>query len=149
VRFPWDDDGSVLIVACGGLAISVAGIAMVVLAWRRSFPIGVAVWVVATNVAINPENQFTTLLSLVLVSYTVGSETEPPRSYAGLGVVVLPFLAVSVAEGSSAGRPPVSVVADYAAFPFSGVMWWGCAITAVCFTVFAVAVERATRPTGA
>jgi hypothetical protein len=44
---------------------------------------------------------------------------------------------------------PVSVVAGYAAFLLSGVMWWGCAITAVSFTVFAVAVERATRPTRA
>lgn len=44
---------------------------------------------------------------------------------------------------------PVSVVAGYAAFLLSGVMWWGCAITAVFFTVFAVAVERATRPTRA
>ncbi|HSK27548.1 MAG TPA: sensor histidine kinase [Jiangellales bacterium] len=76
-----------------------AGVAMAVLAWRRCFPIGVAVWVVATNVATNPENQFSTLLSLVLVAYTVGSETEAPRSYAGLAIVVLPFLAVSVAEG--------------------------------------------------
>jgi hypothetical protein len=44
---------------------------------------------------------------------------------------------------------PVSVVAGYAAFLLSGVMWWGCAITAVFFTVFAVAIERATRPTRA
>ena len=42
---------------------------------------------------------------------------------------------------------PVSVLAGFAAFMLSNVMWWGCAITAVCFTVFAVALERATRPT--
>jgi signal transduction histidine kinase len=100
----------------------VAGIAMVVLAWRRSFPIGVAVWVVATNVAINPENQFTTLLSLVLVSYTVGSETEPPRSYAGLGVVVLPFLAVSVAEGLEPSDVAAALVL------LAGPWWVGTAV---------------------
>ena len=44
---------------------------------------------------------------------------------------------------------PVSVLAGFAAFMLSNVMWWGCAITVVCFTVFAVAVERATRPTQA
>lgn len=40
---------------------------------------------------------------------------------------------------------PVSVVAGTAAFMGSNVMWWGCAITTVCFAVFAVALERATR----
>ena len=40
---------------------------------------------------------------------------------------------------------PVSVLAGYAAFFLSNVMWWGCAVTAACFAVFAVALERATR----
>ena len=40
---------------------------------------------------------------------------------------------------------PVSVFAGFAAFMLSNVMWWGCAITTLCFTVFAVALERATR----
>lgn len=79
--------------------VVVAGVAMVVLAWRRSFPIGVAAWVVATNVAINPEGEFSTLLSLVLVCYTIGAETEAPRSYAGLALVVVTFLGVSIREG--------------------------------------------------
>ena len=79
--------------------VVVAGVAMVVLAWRRSFPIGVAAWVVATNVAINPEGEFSTLLSLVLVCYTIGAETEAPRSYAGLALVVVTFVGVSVREG--------------------------------------------------
>jgi signal transduction histidine kinase len=100
----------------------IAGVAMVVLAWRRSFPIGVAVWVVATNVAINPDNQFSTLLSLVLVSYTVGSETEPPRSYAGLAVVVLPFVAVSVAEGLEPSDVAAALVL------LAGPWWVGTAV---------------------
>ncbi len=41
---------------------------------------------------------------------------------------------------------PVAVLAGYAAFMLSNVMWWGAAITAVCFTVFAVAIARGTRP---
>jgi len=39
----------------------------------------------------------------------------------------------------------VAVLAGQAAFMFSNVMWWGCAITTVCFTVFAVALEKGTR----
>lgn len=38
-----------------------------------------------------------------------------------------------------------AVVAGYAAFMLSNVMWWGCAITTVAFTVLAVALARATR----
>jgi hypothetical protein len=41
---------------------------------------------------------------------------------------------------------PVAVVAGYATFLLSDVVWWGCAATTVLFTAFAVAVERATRP---
>ena len=76
----------------------VAGLAMAALAWRRRAPLLVASLVVASNIAVNPGGQFTTLLSLVLVSFTVGSETRPPRNYLGLGLVLVPFLIVSVIE---------------------------------------------------
>lgn len=81
------------------LHVVIAGAGMAALAWRRSFPVGVAAVVVGIDLAINPEQQFSTLLSLVLVCYTIGAETEPPRSYAGLALVVLPFVGVSVSEG--------------------------------------------------
>jgi len=42
---------------------------------------------------------------------------------------------------------PVAVIAGFAAFILSSVMWWGCLITTAFLTVFAVAIERATRPT--
>ncbi len=73
-------------------------VAMAALAWRRRTPLGVAALVVAVNIATNPEGQFTTLLALVLVCFTVGYETRPPQSYAGLAIVVVPFLAVSVRD---------------------------------------------------
>lgn len=38
-----------------------------------------------------------------------------------------------------------AVLGGYAAFMFSNVMWWGCASTTVCFTVFAVALAKGTR----
>jgi len=40
----------------------------------------------------------------------------------------------------------VSVLAGFAAFTFSNVMWWGCAIMTGCFAVFSVALARATAP---
>ena len=72
---------------------------MVLLAWRRQAPILVAALVVVANVLTNPQGQFSILLSLVLVCFTVGYETRPPRSYVGLAIVLLPFVGVSIAEG--------------------------------------------------
>lgn len=77
----------------------IAAPAMAALAWRRRFPIGVAVTVILANLAINPQDQFSTLLAIVLVGFTVGAECEPPRARLGLAVLALPFLGVSVAEG--------------------------------------------------
>jgi signal transduction histidine kinase len=73
--------------------------AMAALAWRRRFPVGVAAVVVLSNLAVNPAAQFSTLLALVLVSFTVGSESEPPRSWAGLAIILLTFLGGLAAEG--------------------------------------------------
>ncbi|MGZ8771351.1 MAG: hypothetical protein ACXWXJ_10165, partial [Aeromicrobium sp.] len=39
-----------------------------------------------------------------------------------------------------------AVVAGLLAFMLSNVMWWGAAITTICFAVFSVALHRATRP---
>jgi signal transduction histidine kinase len=74
-------------------------LAMALLAWRRRAPILVATLVVLVNVITNPEAQFSTLLALVLVCFTVGYESRPPRSYVGLAVVLVPFVGVSIAEG--------------------------------------------------
>ena len=73
--------------------------AMAALAWRRRYPLSVAAAVMGSNVLINPEGEFTTLLALVLVSFTLGAELDPPSSWFGLSLVVVPFLAVIVAEG--------------------------------------------------
>ena len=75
------------------------GFAAALLAWRRQAPILVAALVVLVNVLTDPEAQFSTLLSLVLVCFTVGYETRPPRSYAGLAIVLVPFIGVSIANG--------------------------------------------------
>ena len=77
----------------------VAGTAMATLAWRRLYPVPVAVIVVTANLVVNPEGEFTLLLSLVLVCFTIGYEAKPPMHYAGLALVIVPFVLVSVQEG--------------------------------------------------
>jgi signal transduction histidine kinase len=62
------------------------------LAVRRQYPLLVACLVTNVNFFVNVSNEFTTVLSLVLVAFTVGHETRPPRSYLGLALVLLPFL---------------------------------------------------------
>jgi signal transduction histidine kinase len=76
----------------------VAGTAMAALAWRRLYPVPVAVLVVTGNILINPQGEFTLLLSLVLVCFTVGYEAKPPMHYAGLALVTVPFILVSIQE---------------------------------------------------
>ena len=73
--------------------------AMVLLAWRRRVPILTAAIVMGSNIAINPDGELTTLLALVLVSFTVGSELGPPRSWLGLATIVVPFLVAMAWEG--------------------------------------------------
>jgi hypothetical protein len=98
----------------------VAGLAMAALAWRRRAPLVVTAVVIAANIAVNPNGDFTTLLSLVLVSFTVGSETRPPRNFIGLGLVVVPFLVVSVIETFEPSDLAAAVVF------FVGPWTWAC-----------------------
>ena len=52
----------------------------------------------AATLAIDPKGEFSTLLALVLVSFTVGVELSRPRSYGGLAVVLVPFLAAMAVD---------------------------------------------------
>jgi signal transduction histidine kinase len=79
--------------------ILVAGTAMAAVAWRRVFPIPVALVAVLANITINPNHEYTTLLCLVLLSYTIGVETVPPASYVGLLVILTPFMVAMVIAG--------------------------------------------------
>jgi len=72
---------------------------MAALAWRRRFPMTVAVVVMGSNIAINPDGEFSTLLALVLVSFTLGAELESPRDRIGLALVAVPFLTALSLEG--------------------------------------------------
>ena len=77
----------------------VGSLAMTLLVWRRTAPLLVAALIVTVNVLTNPAGEFSTLLSLVLVCFTIGSETGPPRNYVGLLLVLVPFVGVSIAHG--------------------------------------------------
>jgi signal transduction histidine kinase len=66
--------------------------ALATLAFRRQYPLLVASLVTNVNFVVNTQNEFTTVLSLVLVAFTVGHETRPPRSHLGLLLVLIPFL---------------------------------------------------------
>ncbi len=78
-----------------------ASLPLVALGWRRQYPITVALVVLASNLVANPNHEFTTVLTLVLCSYTVGVETAPPRSYVGLAVTLGPFLiAMALDDGA-------------------------------------------------
>ncbi|MET0839412.1 MAG: sensor histidine kinase [Marmoricola sp.] len=79
--------------------VVVAGLAMAALAWRRRASLVVALIVVGSNHVSNPPGEVTTLLSLVLVSFTVGAENDPPLNYLGLGLVFVPFMVVSIIDG--------------------------------------------------
>ncbi len=65
--------------------------ALASLAVRRQYPLVVACLVTNVNFFVNTDNEFSTVLSLVLVAFTVGYETRPPRSYLALALVLLPF----------------------------------------------------------
>ena len=75
------------------------GLAMALLAWRRRAPLLITVLVLAVNLLTNPQAQFSTLLSLVLLCFTLGYDARPPRSYIGIGLVLTGFVGVSIAEG--------------------------------------------------
>ena len=60
--------------------------------------------------------------------------------------VALPLAAVAMWRGGLVRWwAPLAVVVGTAAFVVSASTWPGAVVLAVCFTVFAVAVERATR----
>jgi signal transduction histidine kinase len=98
------------------LHLGVAGLAMAGLAWRRAFPELTAALVMGSNFVVNPEGQLSTGLALVLVAYTNGAESDPPRSYLGLAVVLVPFLgalALDDLEPSDLGAAIVFLVGPW------------------------------------
>ena len=62
-------------------------------------------------------------------------------------LVSLPLVAITLwRAGLARWWAVVPAVAGVLAFMLSNVMWWGCAVTTVCFAAFSVVLARATRP---
>ena len=79
--------------------VLVSGGALGLLAFRRQFPLGVGVLVVAAHLVTNPHGEFSVLLSLVVIFFTLGAELPPPRSYVGLGLLGTAFLVATSLDG--------------------------------------------------
>jgi signal transduction histidine kinase len=66
-------------------------VVMGAIAWRRRFPLTVLAVVVAGMLVIDSEGQFSVFAALVIVCLTAGAELDPPRSWLGLAIAVVPF----------------------------------------------------------
>ncbi len=71
------------------LYLALAMPAMASLAWRRHFPATVAVVVVAANFALNADGRASTILAVVVATYSLGAYSRHPQI--GLGAVVTLF----------------------------------------------------------
>ena len=66
---------------------------MLAIAWRRAFPLLVAVLVVAGNMVLGANGgELSVVFGLLVMAFTVGAETEGRRSWAGLLVLLSFFL---------------------------------------------------------
>ncbi len=83
-----------------GWRLGVALIGVAALAWRRKAPLAAAAVLVLADLASNPEGRFSTILALVVASYSVGFEAPAPRRYWGLALMVVPFTTVAVTRSA-------------------------------------------------
>lgn len=61
-------------------------------------------------------------------------------------VLALPLTAITLwRAGLARWWALVAVLAGFAAFVLSGITWWGCVLTTLCFALFSVALFRATE----
>lgn len=116
----------------------VATTAMTLLAWRRHAPLLVAAAVVAAQSVVDPDFQYAVILAVVLVAYTIGAETRPPRTYVGLALLVVPFL-IGV---TLAGLEPSDLAA---AFVFIVGPWAVGTVVSRRLATSDAAIERAQR----
>ena len=79
--------------------VLVAACAMSSLAWRRQIPLLSCALVAIANFGLDSVDQFSPFLAMVLVMFTVGSETEQLRSYLGLAIMLVPFTVLLSWEG--------------------------------------------------
>jgi signal transduction histidine kinase len=88
----------------------VAGCAMASLAWRRQIPLVCCALVAVANFGFDSVDQLSPFLAMVLVMFTVGSETERHRSCVGLALMLVPFIVLLTCEGLKPSDVSASVV---------------------------------------
>jgi signal transduction histidine kinase len=78
---------------------------MLAIAWRRAFPLLITVIVVAGNMVLGANGgELSVVFGLLVMAFTVGSETEGRRSWAGL-LELLSFFLVMIGVGNRALVP--------------------------------------------
>ncbi|MDK3258112.1 sensor histidine kinase [Blastococcus capsensis] len=86
-------------------------VVMGAVAWRRRFPLAVLAFVVAGMMVIDADGQFAVFAALVIVSFTAGTELDPPRAWVGLALAVVPFcIAFAVTGGEVSDFVAVTVL---------------------------------------
>ncbi|CCG01959.1 Two component signal transduction histidine kinase, subgroup 3, dimerisation and phosphoacceptor region [Blastococcus saxobsidens DD2] len=86
-------------------------VVMGAVAWRRRFPLAVLAFVVAGVMVIDADGQFAVFAALVIVSFTAGTELDPPRAWVGLALAVVPFcIAFAVTGGEVSDFVAVTVL---------------------------------------
>jgi signal transduction histidine kinase len=84
---------------------------MAAIAWRRRFPLAVLGFVVAGMMVIDSEGQLSVFAALVIVCFTAGAELDPPRSWLGLALAVVPFwVAYALTDGGISDFVAVTVL---------------------------------------
>ena len=95
------------------------GLAMVLLAWRRSSPLLVVAGVEVALVVLGANGSGMSLVfALVVMGFTVGSETEGWRSWVGLAMLVMPFSLALFIELREAAAGDVGAVVTFIVIPW-------------------------------
>lgn len=99
---------------------AVAAPAMLAMAWRRVHPVPVAVVVVlALSVLAGNGGGLSIALALLIVSFTVGSETEGRASWFGLAVLAVPFTVSLLFDLQDAAAGDVAAVVTLVVVPWT------------------------------
>ncbi len=102
-----------------GLHAVAGGAAMLALAWRRSYPLSVVVTVVLALIALGANGSGLSLVfALVVMAFTVGSETEGGRSWIGLALLGVPFNAALMFNLGEAAAGDVGAVVTFVVVPW-------------------------------
>ena len=102
-----------------GVHVAVGAAAMLALTWRRSWPLLVAVVVqLALVVLATNGSSLSLVFALIVMAFTVGSETEGRRSWIGLGVLVVPYATALLVELRESAAGDVGAIATLVVVPW-------------------------------